>query len=215
MAVNKVVMNTENGAQTLIDLTGDTVTPETLAAGATAHDASGNEITGTLRNTIAVFDSEGAYEDEDTWIRINYSALTHIGGAVRDNEEPLVGDYVRDSDGDLFVVIGTNVQDCNVMRMTRYDELISQINTLDNDFTEELNKKADKTAIPTKTSQLTNDSKFLTAVPSEYVTETELNNKGYLTSHQDISGKADKSSAETWTFKLKDGTTVTKKVVLA
>ena len=46
MAVNKVVMNTGNGAQTLIDLTSDTVTPETLAEGATAHDASGNVITG-------------------------------------------------------------------------------------------------------------------------------------------------------------------------
>ena len=46
MAVNKVVMNTENGAQTLIDLTGDSVTPETLAKGVTAHDASGNIIEG-------------------------------------------------------------------------------------------------------------------------------------------------------------------------
>ena len=32
----------------------------------------------------------------------------------------------------------------------------------------------------------------LQSVPSEYVTETELNNKGYLTEHQDISGKQDK-----------------------
>ena len=29
---------------------------------------------------------------------------------------------------------------------------------------------------------------------SEYVTETDLNRKGYLTQHQDISGKADKST---------------------
>ena len=88
----------------------------------------------------------------------------------------------------------------------------------------ELATKADKTAIPTKTSQLTNDSGFLTehqdlsdyalktelptvptkvsqltndsgfikSIPSEYVTETELNAKGYLTEHQDISGKVDK-----------------------
>jgi lysophospholipase L1-like esterase len=48
MAVNKVVYNTENGAETLIDLTRDTVTPETLAKGVTAHDASGNVITGTM-----------------------------------------------------------------------------------------------------------------------------------------------------------------------
>ena len=48
MAVNKVVYNTEDGAQTLIDLTSDSVTPETLAKGATAHDASGNVIEGIL-----------------------------------------------------------------------------------------------------------------------------------------------------------------------
>ena len=57
---------------------------------------------------------------------------------------------------------------------------------------DELNAKANVSDIPTKTSQLTNDSKFLTSVPSEYVTETELNAKGYLTQHQDISGKVDK-----------------------
>lgn len=48
MAANKVVMNTENGAETLIDLTEDTVTAETLAEGVTAHDASGTQITGTM-----------------------------------------------------------------------------------------------------------------------------------------------------------------------
>ena len=48
MAVNKVVMNTDKGEQTLIDLTDDSVTPETLAEGETAHDKSGNSITGTF-----------------------------------------------------------------------------------------------------------------------------------------------------------------------
>ena len=41
--------------------------------------------------------------------------------------------------------------------------------------------------IPTKTSDLQNDSGFITSIPEEYITETELNAKGYLTSHQDIS----------------------------
>ena len=49
------------------------------------------------------------------------------------------------------------------------------------------------TDIPTKTSELENDSNFLTEVPTEYITETELNEKGYLTEHQDISGLATKS----------------------
>lgn len=46
---------------------------------------------------------------------------------------------------------------------------------------DELNAKADIKDIPTKTSQLTNDSNFLTSIPSEYITETELNDKGYAT----------------------------------
>ena len=41
--INKVVF----GGETLIDLTGDSVTPETLATGTTAHDKSGAPIVGT------------------------------------------------------------------------------------------------------------------------------------------------------------------------
>lgn len=41
----------------------------------------------------------------------------------------------------------------------------------------------DTTTIPTKTSDLTNDSGYLTVIPSEYITETELAAYGYLTSY--------------------------------
>lgn len=51
-------------------------------------------------------------------------------------------------------------------------------------------KKSEIPTVPTKTSQLTNDSNFLTAIPAEYVTETELDNKGYLTEHQSLDGLA-------------------------
>ena len=44
MAVNKVIY----GNETLLDLTEDTVTPETLAKGVTAHDKSGALITGIM-----------------------------------------------------------------------------------------------------------------------------------------------------------------------
>lgn len=44
MAVNQVIY----GGETLIDLTNDTVTPETLAVGATAHTANGEQIVGTM-----------------------------------------------------------------------------------------------------------------------------------------------------------------------
>lgn len=57
MAYNKVVYN----GQTLVDLTEDTVTEETLLVGTTAHDASGKKITGvmpagTQLNLIETFD---------------------------------------------------------------------------------------------------------------------------------------------------------------
>lgn len=59
--------------------------------------------------------------------------------------------------------------------------------------------KTELPSVPTKVSQLTNDSGFINSIPSEYVTETELNAKGYLTEHQDISGKADKVNTYTKT----------------
>lgn len=46
MAVNKVEVNGE----TKLDLTQDTVTPETLLSGATAHNAAGEPITGTAES---------------------------------------------------------------------------------------------------------------------------------------------------------------------
>lgn len=49
MAVNKVVYNTEDGEQTLIDLTEDTVNADTLAEGVIAHTASGEVIVGIAK----------------------------------------------------------------------------------------------------------------------------------------------------------------------
>ena len=52
------------------------------------------------------------------------------------------------------------------------------------DVTEQLGDyalKSDIPTVPTKTSQLTNDSNFLTSIPNEYVTDSELNAKSYAT----------------------------------
>lgn len=49
MAVNKVVINDE----IKIDLTSDTVSPDTLSKGITAHDKSGNVIVGTMEGSSA------------------------------------------------------------------------------------------------------------------------------------------------------------------
>lgn len=49
--VNKVERNTTDGIVVLIDLSGDTVTPETLPEGVTSHNAAGAPITGKLKIT--------------------------------------------------------------------------------------------------------------------------------------------------------------------
>lgn len=50
MAVNKVIY----GHTVLVDLTEDTVTPETLLNGVTAHDSTGAKVHGTMANNGAV-----------------------------------------------------------------------------------------------------------------------------------------------------------------
>lgn len=43
-----------------------------------------------------------------------------------------------------------------------------------------------------KKSDIPDTSKFITSIPDEYITEAELDAKGFLTDHQDLGGKADK-----------------------
>ena len=68
-------------------------------------------------------------------------------------------------------------------------ELAKKANTSD---IPSLDGYAKTSEIPSKVSELENDSNYLSSIPEEYVTETELSAKGYLTEHQDISGKVDK-----------------------
>lgn len=71
---------------------------------------------------------------------------------------------------------GQNIYDEYLWVNGKYEKL----GTREIDMTE----YAKKSELPTKTSQLTNDSGFLTSVPAEYVTETELTGKGYQTGAQ-------------------------------
>lgn len=66
--VNKVDLN----GVTVLDLTSDTVTPETLLVGTTAHNSKGEIITGTLVPcTVYSAENPGGYADDDygyfTW----------------------------------------------------------------------------------------------------------------------------------------------------
>jgi lysophospholipase L1-like esterase len=70
MAVNEVVYN----GKTLINLTDDTVTPTTLAAGATAHDASGEKIVGTMPIETVLYTKQTLTEAQKAQARENIGA---------------------------------------------------------------------------------------------------------------------------------------------
>lgn len=77
------------------------------------------------------------------------------------------------------------------------ERLAKVINYDDTEIKSQIDSKADKTEIPSKVSQLENDKNYLTSIPNEYITETELNNKGYLTEHQDLTDYAKKEDIPT------------------
>ena len=72
--------------------------------------------------------------------------------------------------------------DSNFVTDSVVDEKIS--NAQLNGGEVDLSSYAKITDLPTKTSQLTNDSGYITNIPDEYITETELNAKGYVTTSQ-------------------------------
>lgn len=78
MANNQYVNKVEYGGQTLIDLTGDTVTPSSLLNGVTAHARDGSSITGTVV-TASPYDSDPeAPGVADPGSSNNYSRGDHV-----------------------------------------------------------------------------------------------------------------------------------------
>ena len=76
MAVNKVEINGE----TKLDLTQDTVTPESLLFGVTAHNAAGEEITGSMGSIKTYTASIGTTwtEDSNTGVKTQSVAIPGV-----------------------------------------------------------------------------------------------------------------------------------------
>lgn len=124
------------------------------------------------------------------------SQLTNDSGYLTEHQD--LSNYQTKSDNTLTTTDKTIVGAINELDIEgiKAEDFEDNSVVVDNNLTSrvsalELNK-ADVSSIPTKTSDLVNDSGFLTSIPNEYITETELSAKGYLTEHQDISGKVDK-----------------------
>lgn len=88
--VNKVIINGE----TVLDLTGDTVTPETLDVGVTAHNAAGEAITGT-RASFAIANNAGAHNAVYGGRSLGSSVTAAQWAAIEAGtfEDLFIGDY--------------------------------------------------------------------------------------------------------------------------
>ena len=73
MAVNKVIL----GDQTLIDLTADSVTPDKLFKGITAHNMKGESIVGTMESGGAYTGLELGFDESNNLTLFKTHNLTH------------------------------------------------------------------------------------------------------------------------------------------
>ena len=149
-------------------------------------DENGNVLSDENGNTInATATTESSKQIKDFSLKTEVSGQEDI--LVQDN-----GVTKRIKSSELIDTVSVDISICYTKE---------EVNTL-------LENKADVShthvsaditdlVIPTKVSQLTNDSGFLATIPQEYITETELEAKGYLTEHQDISNLATKTELNT------------------
>lgn len=131
----------------------------------------------------------------------NISDISTINGTLENKVDKVSGKGL--STNDFTNTYKSNVDNNTSARHTHSNKTVldgitsANITSWNNksDFSgsyDDLTNKPTIPTVPTKISAFTNDSGYLTSIPSEYITETELNAKGYLTKHQDISGKQDK-----------------------
>lgn len=179
MAVNKVIY----GGNTLVDLTGDTVTADDLAAGVTATGADGKPVIGLMQKVT--IDAE--LSTTSTNPVQNKVIKEALDGKLGKNETAaratqdgagnnIVDTYAKKTDITNIIVdaelsdTSTNPVQNKVVK-TNMDAMLTEIsNSLDIILSD----------IPTKVSDLENDA-------------------GYLTQHQSLNGYAKTSVANTWT----------------
>lgn len=154
-------------------------------------------LTHVSRNDLANHNADTTAHND---LRIELKALADRINAVLDSD-----DTTLDELSEIVAYIKSNKALIEQVTTTKVN-VTDIINNLTSNVTNKplsaaqgvaLKGLIDAIVVPTKVSQLTNDAKYLTSVPSEYVTETWLNAK-----------------VETWTLKGKDGSTETKKVVI-
>ena len=154
--------------------------------------------------TIPTVDVTKEYVDTQLLTKANISDIPSLDGYATETfvtnkiaeaslggEVDLTGYATKDE-------LNTKADNTHTHVMTDITDLVIPDIDVDKNYVDtQLATKANITDIPTKVSELTNDSGYLTVIPEEYVTDTELESKGYLTEHQDISNLATKAEVQT------------------
>ena len=174
---------------------------------------------GTSEDEVAIFKSNVFYiycnysinADEEqpeeylSWIEIANTKLNQFENVIQIIKTEGTGERFLSDDGTYKIIQSsennTNESTTNYEKMENLPS-INNVKLIGNKTLDELGiqPKGDyalSSEIPTKASQLSNDVGYLTSIPNEYVTETELNAKGYLTEHQDLSSYAKKTDIPT------------------
>ena len=117
---------------------------------------------GLGETTVEILDQSG-YNPES----IDTTTIRELLAAKADKHTVYTKEEV---DYKLAAIEGVDIQLNNYYTKKEVDDRIPDVSN-----------KADRSEIPTKVSQLENDSEYLSEVPEEYVTDKELEAKGYLT----------------------------------
>lgn len=119
----------------------------------------------------------------DDWVQeIVQNVATAVAEQIK-NVQVDLGNYYTKTEVDEKIA-NVNVDLTGYATETYVQEQINAIPEPD------LSDYALKTDIPTNVSDFTNDAGYITGIPDEYVTDAELESKGYLTEHQDLSAYA-------------------------
>lgn len=111
MEVNKVVVNTANGEETLIDLTGDSVTPETLGEGETAHNSAGEVIFGIGKKTAVLYTEQNLTEEQKSQARKNIGVNRNSITKTEINADgELIVTYADGATDNMGVVVGASAE---------------------------------------------------------------------------------------------------------
>ena len=171
------------------------VQPAAIADMLTTTEAESTYAKTSALSTVATTGSYNDLTDKPAAYSLPKASTTVLGGVKVDGTT-----ITANADGVITAVGGGTGGTTDYSALTNKPQInsveLTGNKTLDDLGIQAVGDYALKSELPTKVSQLQNDSNFLTGIPSEYVTETELEAKGYATNSELTSGLATKANTE-------------------